>query len=98
MRLFRWLLGPDRTIVYLRSHRSPVAHGEAIVKYDAWGTPFIPRRSFEPFPLSFGCVLHPNGRTSDTLYQIEWRHKSGPPVSFGKKPISPFPDHDVAGG
>jgi hypothetical protein len=79
------------TVVYLRSHRSPVAHGTAMVRYDAWGTPYTPYRTFGRFPISMERVLRPNGKTDDTLYGIEWRHKSGPPVTFGEKPRAPFP-------
>lgn len=85
--IFAKLFRP-RTVVYLRSFRTPVQHWTSVVLYDAWGTPYVAgsggRAEYG------GKTLFPNGHTSDHLYETEWRHKSGPPITFGKRPSGPF--------
>lgn len=78
---------PGPTIVYLRSTSTPVQHWESKVLYDAWGTPYI---KSEGSRAQWGSTrLYSDGRT-DSVYGTQWKHKSGPPVTFGNKPANPF--------
>lgn len=76
---------PPSTIVYVRQTKATVCHRwESPVHYDIWGTPYI--SSWEKdigwrFPIN----LRPNGVTSDWVYGTEWKHKSGPEVTFGER-------------
>lgn len=71
------------TVVYLRSRRPPVTHWEAVVHYDAWGTPYTKPPTFNFNEQNFTHkVLLPNGKTDDTLYEVEWKHKSGPEITW----------------
>ena len=75
-----------KTVVYLRSMRTPARHWEDDVLYDDWGSPYIKHGRYGE------TALLQDGKTSDTyLNGTEWRHKSGPPVTFPDKPTRPFP-------
>lgn len=79
-----------RTVIFLRSMKVPAKHWEAVVLYDAWGSPYV---KCNGHGAAWGeKALFADGRTSDTwLYGTEWRHKSGPQVKFPEKPSKPFP-------
>jgi hypothetical protein len=82
-------IASEETRVHLRSMRSPAYHWDAAVQYDAWGVPFIHHRANKAG--ASDITLHKDGKTSDGwLYGTEWRHMSGPPVEFGKPPLTPF--------
>lgn len=80
------------TVIYLRSTKTPAQHWTGRVKYDVWGVPFVEGKGTGP---SWGTLrILEDGRTSDTwIYGTEWRHKSGPPVTFGKPPRNPFDEN-----
>ena len=78
--------GPEKTIVYVRQLRAVnCRHWECEVKYDAWGSPYVkPRDHYE-------IGLHPDGTTTEAfVYATQWKHKSGPPVTFGERPKNAF--------
>lgn len=80
---------PIRTVVYLRSMATPVQHWEAQVYYDAWGTPYVPGSLVSGRAMYGNIVLYQNGRT-DSVWDVFWKHKSGPEITFGSPPKNPF--------
>lgn len=81
-----------KTTVYLRSMGKyhPAMRGEAVVKYDAWGSPYVENHNLS-YPLRLAMMLHEDGTTDSTIYGTEWKHKSGPPVVWPKSiPKRPF--------
>lgn len=80
---------PEKTIVFLRAHKIPAKFWESEVYYDAWGSPYVKGDGYSDW---IENPLKPNGKTHDTIGQTEWRHKSGPPVTFGDRPRTPFPN------
>lgn len=83
---------PRKTNVYLRSTKVPANFWEDEVRYDAWGAPYIRgygiRKGTYDGPAT---ALHSDGTTDATwLSGTRWKHKSGPPVRFGKAPAHPF--------
>ena len=72
----------EKTVVYLRTHGiTPARFMTSKVHYDAWGTPYIYGDAFHDNWMT--NTLNEAGGTS-SMY-LEWKHKSGPPVSFTKK-------------
>lgn len=73
---------PEPTIVYVRTYdKTPARFGEVEVHYDAWGTPFV---YWDPWHTSGGFTneLRPNG---EACRLMQWKHKSGPAVTFPNK-------------
>ncbi len=70
----------------MRSRRTPVEIWEARVFYDAWGSPFVRGRIFGGSASYSTQALLPNGRTSDNIYGVEWKHLSGPEITWPVKP------------
>lgn len=88
-----WAINPggSKTYVYLRENKGTrCRHWESKVYYDVWNSPYVKNHG------GFSEIaLRPDNTTSDTFYWgTEWKHKSGPPVIFGKRPERPF-DRDL---
>ncbi|ARK07562.1 hypothetical protein LAV_00187 [Sphingobium phage Lacusarx] len=80
----------EQTIVCIRTRVSPAELYEAIVHYDHWGSPYIlhPNKGYR-----YVIRLHETGRTNETWFDgTEWKHKTGPAVTFGKAPADMFAD------
>lgn len=80
---------PEPTIVHLRSNSTPVQWWDARVYYDAWGTPYILGRRNGSRATYGSLLLKSDGRT-DSVWDVQWMHKSGPPVKFAPKPENRF--------
>lgn len=78
----------DETVVFLRQNKGVnCQRWESSVRYDSWGSPYVRDHYGWHIPIS----IFPGGKTSDNwLYGTEWKHKSGPEVTFGKRPTRPF--------
>lgn len=76
------------TFVHVSSTKPPTARYVLKVQYDAWGNPYIDGGS-KP-RIASTAVLRSGGSTDDWVYGTKWKHKSGPPVRFGKKPDDIF--------
>lgn len=87
---FRARRRAGRTVVHLRSGSTPVQHWDAVVKYDPWGTPYVPGCFWSDCARGMRVVLLPDGGTEDWLWDTEWRLKSGPEVTFGERPKDRF--------
>lgn len=91
VKLFDWSALFDSnvsdTVVFLRqTKRANCRHWEARVRYDDWGSPYVkcPEGIIE-------IALRPDGLTSDTIaWGTQWKHKSGPPVTFVRVPARAF--------
>lgn len=84
--MFKWLFGKksilkspapevDRTFVDCRKLMAPTKYWTSQVYYDAWGTPYI----YDHYDLP--SLINKNGSIV-TPGNAQWRHKSGPPVTF----------------
>jgi hypothetical protein len=72
---------PQKTIVEIRRHATPMIYATRNVYYDAWSEPYVHFGEY----MDFECKLLDEGRVADGPYTTEWKLKSGPPVVFSNK-------------
>ena len=77
---------PEDTIVQLRTTRFPAYTWKAKVIYDAWGRPYVAEKWHSIKADGWDNVLYKDG-TAMGLYDAQWKHISGPPVTFGEIPL-----------
>ena len=69
---------PEETVVYARTVGCPAKFWTSTVYYDAWGAPYFYGDGYHDW---MPVPMHPGGKTR-TTGDVQWKHKSGPDVTF----------------
>ena len=86
---------PDKyTVIDVRTAKTPVKHGVAVVQYDAWGDPYVDFGISGSYPLTGTLKVLENGKIQELYHNTEWRLRSGPeiiwPNNSGRKAFDGF--------